>query len=244
MLKYIEKSEYFSWVERFSKYRTEYSSATSSNLKDIQDHYMISLLDSMPAMKVLEIGGGDCRVLREFSSKHECWNAEPFEGVGLGPKHEIHIPGIRNARVSMGSFSPVLPEGYFDLVFSISVVEHVPTTELCHFFKDVSRVLSTSGLSAHAIDMYVFDPKDLDQSVATFGQERLAAYLAVPSFTGGSLQFVERPVAGPSPTFSCHYASNSDREMIAWNRYAPSLIKTRKIAQSVSLRAEWKKYSV
>jgi len=241
MFRYITKTEYFAWVDEFKRNREAYASSSSSNLKDIQDHYIISILESLPPMKVLEIGGGDCRVLRAYSSKHECWNAEPFQGAGLGPKHEIKTDGVKNVRVMIGDFSPELPENYFDLVFSISVVEHVPTTELGTFFKDVTRVLKPAGLTAHAIDMYVFDADDRNTSVARFGEERLDAYLSVPSLTSGSLHFAEEPIAGNKPYFSCRYASNSDREMIAWNQYAPSLIETRKIAQSVSLRAEWKK---
>jgi SAM-dependent methyltransferase len=242
MLDYITKDLYFKWIEQYAEKRSEYKSASVNNLKDIQDHYAISRLSRSQRLRVLEVGGGVCRVMSGFANQHECWNAEKFAGKGLGPKKQIQIPGIRNALVYLGEFSPELPDNYFDIVFSISVVEHVENDGLAAFFQDIARILKPGGLTFHAIDLYVFDPDRVGKPETKYFGDRLNSYHRVPELTKGALQFVHPPTAASRfPQFSCAFASNSDREMLAWNRFAPTLKSTRSIAQSVSLMAEWTK---
>ena len=241
MLGFITKSEYFSWIDAFSGMRESYASASINNLKDIQDHYVISRLHSCEGLKILEIGGGDCRVLRSFSKANECWNAEKYEGLGLGPKRVITTPGVKNIFAYVGEFSGDLPSAFFDIVFSVSVVEHVVDEDLEAFFGDIARVLKPGGRTFHAIDMYVFDQNRWDEGSASYSRRRLQKYLSVPALSKNQLKFVEPPVVGDSPGFSCEYASNSDREMLAWNRVVPKLAPVRSIAQSVSLKAEWER---
>lgn len=241
MLAYITKDKYFAWIEQYASMRTGYASASVHNLKDIQDHYAISRLSRPEKLRVLEVGGGDCRVLRDFSAHHECWNAERFLGDGLGPKSEIRLPGVRNVFVHLGEFSEQLPASYFDIVFSVSVVEHIENDNLSAFFRDIARVMKPGALTFHAIDLYVFDHDRLQESVAKYSAVRLNRYLQVPELTQGSLRFIQEPQVSQLPLFSCAYATNSDREMLAWNRYAPQLKAIRSVAQSVSLAGEWLK---
>lgn len=241
MLQFITKDEYFAWIDAFQSERDAYASATPNNLKDIQDHYILSKLSAMKGGRVLEVGGGDCRVLRGFTNTLECWNAEKFTGAGIGPKSEIRYPGLRNALTHLGEFSDELPDNYFDLVFSISVVEHIEDDQLKDFFRDIARVLKPGGRSVHAIDLYVFDHDQTELSAAKYAARRLQHYLDVPAICDRTVEFVEPPKATTAPVFSCSYATNSDREMLAWNKYAPSLKEIRSIAQSVSLAAEWVK---
>lgn len=42
-----------------------------------------------PGSKILDVGGGDCRILRFFSNEHECRNADKCEGLGNGPKQSF-----------------------------------------------------------------------------------------------------------------------------------------------------------
>lgn len=239
MFDFIKKAQYFSWVQQFIDLRSTYASASIHNLKDIQDHYILSKLAPCAGMRVLEIGGGDCRVLRYFSDSNECWNAEKFEGVGSGPKKKIEVPGIKIAPTYLGEFSDLLPNDYFDVVFSISVVEHVPDDACADFFNDISRILKPGGHTFHAIDAYLFDESDHDSTFAQYTKRRLRTYLNVPEITGGRLTFSIPPVTNESPRFSCAYATNSDREMLAWNRVVPSLASVRSCAQSASVIAEW-----
>ena len=51
----------------------------------------------------------------------------------------------------MGSFSMDLPGGYFDVLSSISVVEHVPLKDFENFFKDMAGIMKTGGTMYHAL---------------------------------------------------------------------------------------------
>lgn len=241
MFDYIRKDQYFNWVEKFSDLRSAYASSTIYNLKDIQDHFALSQLASLSGAKILEIGGADCRVLRHVGVQNQCWNAEKYGGAAQGPKKQISVPGVRNIPVFLGEFSKDLPDAYFDAVFSISVVEHVQEKELQAFFRDIARVLKSGGRTFHAIDVYVFDVGRMDEPFAKYTRRRLESYLSVPSLTDGDLRFSQGPRADAAPVFSCEYASNADREMMAWNRVVPALTPVRAIAQSVSLMAEWRR---
>lgn len=53
----------------------------------------------------------------------------------------------------MGEFSEELPENYFDMVFSVSVLEHVPIDWLENVIKDIHRILKKGGISCHSIDV-------------------------------------------------------------------------------------------
>ena len=244
MFDYIRKGEYFEWIDAFSSVRSTYASASVNNLKDIQDHYVLNRLKDTRDIRILEVGGGVCRTLRTFADRNECWNAEMFEGLGAGPKKVIETPDVRNVLTYVGDFSPELPEAYFDVVFSVSVVEHVETDLLRDFFRDIARVLRPGGRTFHAIDVYLFDPDRFSDSQAIYTHRRLAAYLDVSEMTEGALQFVEPPRASAEPRFSCEYASNSDREMLAWNKVVPQLAPIRAVGQSCSLKCEWTRSSL
>lgn len=238
---FITKEQYFAWIEAYSSYRQKYNSASNNNLKDVQDHYAISLLAQTADLKVLEVGGGDCRVLRNFADRHECWNAERFEGAGIGPTVEYRYPGIKNISAYLGDFSSDLPSNYFDLVFSISVVEHIEDEKYASFIQDISRILKPGGVTAHAVDVYLFDRERLSESFAKYAKRRLQLYKSTPALADYELRS-KHPLNLPDdPIFRCDYATNSDREMLAWNKYAPSLQHIRAVAQSASLVVEFEK---
>lgn len=105
-------------------------------------------------MKILEIGGGDSRILDHFSAACECWNLDRLEGLGNGPT-ELSGKNYRIVLDYIGNHNPELPDGYFDIVFSISALEHVPLGDpevYKSVLTDINRVLKPGGLSFHCID--------------------------------------------------------------------------------------------
>ena len=126
------------------------------DLKGYQDLLAYSFIrkNIRPGARVLEIGGGNSRVLRAIGSDYECWNLDKLEGVGNGPVR-IDTTGFRLVQDYIGAFSADLPQGYFDLVFSISVLEHVEQTEenFAAICRDIARVLKPGGWSLHCLDV-------------------------------------------------------------------------------------------
>lgn len=133
-----------------------------SDLKYLQDACVLAKMPSnLSELKICEIGGGNSRIL-PYMKKHgaECWNIEPFEGAGGGPKQALNLEGINNAYAYVGKYDPSLKDCYFDISCSISVVEHIADADMPDFFKDIYRITVPGGVSWHAIDVYLYDEVD------------------------------------------------------------------------------------
>lgn len=106
--------------------------------------------------RLLEIGGGQSRILNIFKDRYECWNLDKFEGVGNGPKGKpASSIGYTWVEAYAGEFHKDLPDGYFDLVFSISVLEHIPRDNKIYddIIADCNRVLKSGAYSIHLLDI-------------------------------------------------------------------------------------------
>lgn len=145
--------------EELFKYKVD---PDNCDLKVYQDLFMYSFLklNIPPGSKILDIGGGDSRILKHFQNDYECWNIDKLEGVGNGPT-DIDTTGFRLVYDYMGNFNTELPDNYFDFVFSISTLEHVPLDDLIAYEnirKDINRVLKPGGYSVHCIDVVWLEP--------------------------------------------------------------------------------------
>ena len=229
MLDIITKEEYFSWLDQ------GYGAPKSITLKGIQDAFILSQLAGLENKKIAEIGGGQSRVLTILSEKNECWNVDKMEGVGQGPKKYKKISGVKLVKAYMGEYSSDLPEEYFDIVFSISVVDQVNTANLPDFFKDIARILKPGGLCIHAIDAY------LGNSGYKKENPQIDTYRTVCKENGIPLEFIDEPKIDATSVFSCWYASNSDMCIYNWNKSVPEIVNVRNNCQSVSIKAVWKK---
>lgn len=127
------------------------------DLKVYQDLLVFAFLShNIPkGAKILDVGGGVSRILQYFKNDYECWNIDKLEGCGNGP-NEANLEGVNLVQDYIGNFNQKLPEGYFDFVFSISALEHVPNKDYELYdsiSKDINRILKVSGLSLHCFDV-------------------------------------------------------------------------------------------
>lgn len=221
MLDIINKKEYFEWLDR------GIADPRNQTLKGIQDAWILSLLSEKSDLKIAEIGGGNSRVLKSLAEKNECWNIDKFEGLGAGPTDLPEMPGVKIVRTYLGDFDSELPDNYFDVVFSVSVVEHVTPDKLGSFFEDCYRILKPNGIIAHAIDLYVYDEPNTRLSIIDYYLREVERH----GFTWASPPTIDRNLS-----FQCCFATNSDVTMNSWNKIAPSLREIREIAQSISIK--------
>ncbi len=166
----VENFDYFSYSKRthfefFKKMKYDVElfgrevDLNDCDLKIYQDLLTFSFIKHNydKPIRMLDVGGGTSRILEYFKDTHECWNIDKLEGVGNGPLgEEVVVDGIRLIYDYMGNFNPELPDDYFDLVFSISTLEHVPiddTETYANILKDINRVLKKGGRSLHTIDV-------------------------------------------------------------------------------------------
>ncbi|MEH6587178.1 MAG: class I SAM-dependent methyltransferase [Halioglobus sp.] len=197
-------------------------------LKHIQDAWILSKLSNVVGSRILEVGGGFGRVLRTLDN-NERWNLDKPAGQGrTASNNRVLMPKEYNVVHSfLGEFSDDVPSDNFDYVYSISVMEHIPISDLKSFFEDHYRILKTGGFGYHAIDFY------LGNSELENVENRLDAYLQCISSAG--LRFLDPPKIARPLTFRTEFATNPDLTMRYWNEIVPKLAGGRARLQSVSL---------
>ena len=206
-------------------------------LKDVQDGFIMSRLHDAQGKRILEVGGGKPRLLGQLSKHNECWSIDKFKGKGRGPQKAPRTPDIRIVQGYMGEFLEQIPTGYFDWVFSVSVVEHVALANIENFFADCARVLKPHGRMLHAIDTYIFDPTREDL-IAPFRQ-RIQTYLEYADRPDLGIRLAETPQVNGNLSFSCSYASLPDNVIYEW--YLNRKDDKRVFGQVVSIKSEWEK---
>lgn len=171
MLRFITKKEYWA-AEDDGTVELLPAAPFAWHLKNIQDAVAMSRLRDCAGKDIAEIGGGDSRVLHAVSRANRVTNIDSFEGLGNGPVGKPENPAYRIVPCLIGSFDDRLAPESFDIVFSISVVEHVPGEALADFHRDCLRILRPGGLLFHLIDIYLRDDPERNSGAG----ERIARY--------------------------------------------------------------------
>lgn len=197
------------------------------HLKTIQDVAVYNILKGVELSKIAEICGGNSRILPMISEVNDCYNIEKYEGADGGSKNKINISNVININTFVGEFSPLLDNLGLDILFSVSVVEHIAEDKLPSFFEDSVRLLRPGGIMIHAINIYVAD------TPSPYWLNRFALYKKALLETS-SIEPIGPVYEGPLK-FTCDLASNPDDVMHSWRRISPSMDQLRQSAQSVSL---------
>lgn len=202
--------------------------ALSFQLKTMQDLFILNQLSRETGRVIGEIGGGASRVLPELARSNACYNIEPFEGADNGPRSEVNLPGVTNIRAVIGRSQDAVRAETFDILFSISVVEHVEDKDFETFFDDCVRILKPGGVMYHAIDVYVSsDP-------SPFWRNRFEMYRNAVRGRA-DVSPLANILDGPL-VFTPDIASNPDNIMYGWRQISPALDGLRQQAQNVSLK--------
>lgn len=153
----VSKVEHFGLFKglQFQSYNVGDPDPAVCDLKVYQDYLMYCfIVANVPkGSRILDVGGGDSRVLRFLSKDYECWNVNKCEGLGNGPV-QFSSPHYRIVYDYLGNFNPELPSAYFEFVFSISALEHTPEDQTIreNIVKDIHRILKPGCPSFHLFD--------------------------------------------------------------------------------------------
>jgi SAM-dependent methyltransferase len=81
---------------------------------------------------------------------------DPFWERNSSPQEFIKThPGVKYVLERLGDpQTSSLPAGYFDVVYSISVLEHVPQTVTPAVWKHIDALLKPGGVLLHAVDIF------------------------------------------------------------------------------------------
>lgn len=93
--------------------------------------------------RILEIGPGPSRDILDHVASGEYWI--------LDPEPQWSDPRVRVLSGTLGQ-DMTLPEGYFDVICSVSVLEHLPHASWMRASEQLYRALRVGGLSLHCID--------------------------------------------------------------------------------------------
>ncbi len=206
-------------------------------LKNIQDAVAFSWLKSLVDLDIAEVGAGDSRLISLLSKNNKCSVIDEYKGVGNGPKRRFNSPHVNFIDCMVGESESFIHDNSFDVIFSISVVEHVPTQALSTFFSDCYRILKAGGTMIHLIDVYVEGQEGNNSNLWSVVREYLRCvsdYLFVP--VGEMSINSEENLA-----FCTSYATNPDSMMHQWNMSSPTLTEKRKVSQSCTLEFVLKK---
>jgi len=202
MWAFLTKSEFIEGMQ------TQPEQLDLQHLKYIQDTWTHGVLRREEASRVIEIGGGASRTLPPLRRRGiECWNADKLDGFANGPLdnssgiQSLRAAGIKIVRTFVGEYSNELPADYFDVAYSISVLEHLNAQQLVDCFRDAARILKPGGRIYHAVDIFLASAplprtsqriRDLRDAVQAAGLEPLGP-----------------DTVGDEPVFDTTYASPS-----------------------------------
>lgn len=110
-----------------------------------------------PPARLLEIGGGE-PIVSGFLSElgYDVTLVDPYEPSSHEPiDYERYVRLFPHVKIVREYFRPGLPgiaPGSFDVIFSVSVLEHLPPDSLASAFGAIAEFLSRGGLSVHCFD--------------------------------------------------------------------------------------------
>jgi SAM-dependent methyltransferase len=225
MFRFVTKKEY--WDIEDSGLLRDIVSHPRWHLKSIQDAIAYSILHNLRGKKIVEIGGGNPRILPALAQSNVCFNIDKFKGVGHGPTNDFPPSVIHIINAYLGETKDYIHDYMFDVSFSISVMEHVPFQALQSFLRDNRRILKSGGLAVHLIDIYCNEHQDID-NIRRFSVIR-------KEFFSYFTPLSDDVITENDLHFSSSYATNPDNEMNAWNKSVPGLREKREVCQSCAL---------
>jgi len=128
-------------------------------LKPLGYAHMINLIEAFKPKRVLEVGHGAGSFLFEiFKNEIELWGLDDtIEDNAVSTDSLIATrnknPHVKFVTGLLGNSNPDLPDNYFDLVCSVSVIEHIPQEHLKSVFTDTFRILKPGGIVSHSYDI-------------------------------------------------------------------------------------------
>jgi len=198
------------------------------NLITAQSAVMNHLLRDVTESRVAEIGGGNgLDILSGLAYHNDCTYIDKLDGSYGGPKTAKERDGVINVKAKMGEFDSKLDESSFNVIFSISLVEHLKLDQIHDFFTDCTRILKPGGTMLHMFDFYLPD------TCSTSELERFHHYRNL----AGDISNVEPLAAifeGP-PKLSATMVTNPDHVMYSYGRFSKTMIPFRQRAQAASL---------
>ncbi|MEH6592728.1 MAG: class I SAM-dependent methyltransferase [Halioglobus sp.] len=163
----------------------------------------------------IEVGGAYSRLPEYLQENYgvEAWIGDDFgmdeeEGIWSrwGKPQDLpdKYPSVNYVFEPFGKYDEKYPSRYFDRIFSVSTLEHIPLDKRLDVFKDMNRCLKPGGRQLHTIDIDTSWKKLLLSSVvdcipgisrlAWAGQSEVRSWLNIMRQSGIKIPFsIPRP---------------------------------------------------
>ncbi len=132
----------------------------SFTLKPLGYAHMVNLIETHGVSKILEVGHGSGSFLFDiFKDKCEMWGLDDIvEDSRVETDKLLKLreenPHVKFKSGLLGQNIKELPDNYFDMVCSVSVIEHIPVDSLKAAFEETYRILKPGGIVSHSYDIY------------------------------------------------------------------------------------------
>jgi SAM-dependent methyltransferase len=130
-----------------------------SYLKKVGYFFVIENFLKRKPKTVLEFGHSSSPLFGLFGEEVEMWGVdEDVDYINAAKtdafrKEHERAHGAKFVKGLMGSVSE-LPSDYFDMVCSVSVIEHIPRRQLDDVFKEIHRILKPGGVHVSSYDVF------------------------------------------------------------------------------------------
>ncbi len=196
--------DYLNLKRKYPQFKFDYPRDWS--LKEYGTLFIYDLIKKNNARRVLEVGCG----YNTFFAKNmeaidvEYWSIDQsndYLGIGQDKDRYLKIVkeresyGGRSVDGLLGQNLTELQDGYFDIVFSISVIEHIEDTEMPGVVEEIKRILRPGGSSAHCVDIYPRSKKAVHWHgySKSLGFDVPQPYHDKWEFDGNYTTFIEQP---------------------------------------------------
>lgn len=233
MFSFYKKIDLFNYLEN-NKISKIYKNFNNIHLKTYQDIFVVYQINNKNLNRVAEIGGGNSRVLNyldTISKNKKLYNIEPLLKNTGGPKQIEENKNINIISETVGEYKLANYYNFFDIIFSISVIEHIPFPDLNSFLDEQYKLLKPGGTAIHCVDFYL----PTDKNKFDLNDQNKRRYEMYFSHFSDFKKYKYHDLVKENLIFDTCYVSNPDHIMQDWNKSAPSLREARELSQSCSL---------
>jgi len=132
----------------------------TNTLKPLGYAHVASLIEKYNSKKVLEVGhGAGSHLFDLFEEDMEFWGLDDVVEGSKVLENDLEwmreeYPSVKFVRGLLGNNIKELPNNYFDMVCSVSVIEHIPINVLNNSFEETFRILKPGGIVCHSYDIH------------------------------------------------------------------------------------------
>ena len=196
------------WFSLTLKYR-DYHQVSSSLLNDYGYMAVMDYVDTNSPRTILEFGHGfNPTIFQRYGTTREVWGIDDCQGLsyfpGNGEQWETQFDKNVRAKAPTCTYKrgllgrdcrAELPENYFDVICSVSVLEEIPIEAVQDVMCHAARLLKPGGALIGTHDLPIIRPARLEQYVAAHATAGLELQAMIPEIKWPSHMLLENPTS-------------------------------------------------